>query len=270
MICGLILLTGVYPLALAWRANRQTTLVHALGWATAAWLAWLPALLLTDLRPGTAAALVRYAAVCLTGCAGVAVLGARRPGATAWNFVVLAQLAVLLLPIAEGLGELRLDALRLVFLAATLAVGALNYLPTRLAAAVVCLAIGCGVELTLLASAGEAGNALERAAPLSRCLLAASPWFAWVQIRTRAVPASEFDRLWLGFRDRYGLVWGQRVREQFNRAAVNAGWSVVLRWRGLRWQPGAEPRGDAQTAALRALLKRFGSDESTVERETRE
>lgn len=265
MICGLILLTAGFPLALAWRANRHTTLRHALAWTFAAWATWGLALLLTDLRPGGAADLARYIALCLTGCAAVAVLGARRPGVTAWNFVVLAQLAVLLLPIAEGLGEPRLDLLRLVFLAATLAVGVLNYLPTRLAAAMVALAIGGGVEVLRLHYSAEGAPALERAAPYSRCLLAASPWFALVSVRAAPVPRSLFDQLWISFRDRFGLVWAQRLREQFNRAAAHAGWPVVLRWRGLRLERGSatadEPSREEMVAALRALLKRFGPAE---------
>jgi hypothetical protein len=40
---------------------------------------------------------LRYLALCLTGCVGVAVLGARRPGVGAWDFVLLGLLAVLLL-----------------------------------------------------------------------------------------------------------------------------------------------------------------------------
>src|SRR5438552_12944159 len=131
MICGLILLTACYPLARAWRANQGTTLRHALVWAYAGWVAWGAGFLLSELRPGGAVTPIRYVALCLTGCAAVAVLGARRPGVTAWNFVVLAQLAVLLLPLAEGLGNLHLDSLWLIFLGGTLAIGILNYLPTR-------------------------------------------------------------------------------------------------------------------------------------------
>jgi hypothetical protein len=66
----------------------------------------------------------------------------------------------------------------------------------------------------------------------------------------------------LDFRDRFGLVWAQRVREQFNRAAANAGWPVRLYWQGLHLSAGAplpEPAVQAEVvAALRALLKRFG------------
>ena len=58
--------------------------------ATAAW-------------PGSRVAALGYTALSLTGCAGVAVLGARRPGVGPWNFVLLGLLAVMLLPLAEGL-----------------------------------------------------------------------------------------------------------------------------------------------------------------------
>ena len=215
---------------------------------------------------------MRYLALCLTSCAAVAVLGARRPGVTAWNFVVLSQLAILLVPIAEGLGEVRLDPLRLAFLAATLAVGALNYLPTHLAAATVAAAIGCGVELALVRSAPDATPVLERAAPFARCLLAASPWLAFFALRGKRLATSPFDRLWLGFRDCYGLVWGQRVREQFNRSVGNAGWPVVLRWRGLRVDGEKTSPGDADRAellaTLRALLKRFEPETNGAEHDS--
>ena len=72
---------------------------------------------------------------------------------------------------------------------------------------------------------------------------------------------SRFDRLWLDFRDRYGLLWGQRVREQFNRAAHNAGWPVMLFWQGLRLHAAAElpdePTQQEILDTLVALLQRF-------------
>jgi hypothetical protein len=265
MICGILLLTGVYPLVVAWRANRGTTLRSAIVWAVSAWAAWGAAFFLTAQFPGDAATLLRYVALCLTGCTAVAVLGARRPGVHAWNFVVFAQLAVFSLPLAEGLGELHLDSMWLIFLGGTLTIGLLNYLPTRLAAMVVALGIGCGVELALLHFGGAFAPRLEQAALVSRCLLAVSPWFAWTAVRAVRRPLPEFDQIWMRFRDRFGLVWSQRVREQFNRAAANAGWPVVLRWRGLRMQSGMESLSatthDEIVATLRALLKRFGPAE---------
>ncbi len=102
---SLLLLTGFYPLWRAWRANRRTTLRHAIGWSTATWAAWVGAAGL-----GPDAALVRYLALALTGCAGVAVLGARRPIVAAWNFVVASLLVVLLWPVVERMGDLRRTA----------------------------------------------------------------------------------------------------------------------------------------------------------------
>src|SRR5437763_11762318 len=134
----LLCVTGSYPLWRAWRGNRRTSLAHAVGWAAAAWTAWCGTLLLgATADPGTDPTPGRYLALCLTGCAGVAVLGARRPGVGAWNLVVGGLLAVMLLPLAESLiaDKQPLDGLRTAFLATTLAVGVLHYLPTRLAPA---------------------------------------------------------------------------------------------------------------------------------------
>jgi hypothetical protein len=258
VVWGLLFLTGFYPLVEACRANRDTTLRQAVLWALVAWAAWVGAAWAGALGPGPDAGLVRYVALCLSGCAGVAVLGARRPGVGAWNFVVVGLLAVLLRPLAEGLGELRLGLPHLAFLAATLAVGLLNYLPTRLGPAAVLFGAGCGVEVARLAGVVP-GESVELA---GRCLLATAPWSGWLACR-RPGPATEFDALWRAYRDRFGLVWGLRAREQFNRAAANAGWAVCLHWGGLRPARQGVPEDPGPAlAALRAILKRFGPEEA--------
>jgi hypothetical protein len=167
---------------------------------------------------------------------------------------------VLLLPLAQGLGSLRYSGLQAGFLAATVAVGVLNYLPTRLAPAALLVAAGCAVEILRLADVSGA----ERLAPAGHLLLALSPWAASGLFRGRTQAPSEFDRTWLAFRDRFGLLWSQRTREQFNRSSAHAGWPVYLRWQGLRLRPGAAVPGpavqDAILDTLRALLKRFGPE----------
>lgn len=257
----LLILTGAYPLWYAWRANRRTSLLQAVNWAVTAWTVWGLCLAATG---SDQVVLLRYLALCLTGCAGIAVLGARRPGVTAWNCVVLGLLAVHLLPIAEGAltgSGLQLDGFRIFFLSATLAVGVLNYLPTRLAAATLLAALGCAFELWQLANAPFVA-AGDWTFPVSVLWLTLVPWTAWVALRGQTPPAAVFDQLWLSFRDRFGLVWGQRLREQFNSSARHAGWPVVLRWQGLRLVPGQlPPTSETQTEmliALRALMKRFG------------
>lgn len=252
----LIFLTTAYPLVRAWRANRDTSLFHAVHWAIAAWAAWGWAGLSA---PTEAADRTRnlYLALCLTGCAGVAVLGARRPGVGAWNLVVAGLLAVLLLPLAEGVvrsEEWHLDGIRLFFLAATVAVGIINYLPTRLGPAALLLAVVCVWVM------GGFGLDAQPIWLRARWLIVLVPWVALIGIR-RVPPASPFDPLWLDFRDRYGLVWGQRLREQFNHSAAHANWPVRLRWRGLQHiDKGAPPDLAPPTATLLALMQRFVPD----------
>jgi hypothetical protein len=259
--------TAAYPLWYAWRANRRTSLVQAVHWAIAAWTVW--GLLAFAANPAAPLQLarLRHLALCLTGCAGVAVLGARRPGVGAWNFVVFGLLAVLLLPQVEGLptgAGLHLDAFHTFFLAATLAVGILNYLPTRFALVVLITAAVAAAEILQLHGGELFAGRPDLGLVMTGAWAAVLPWLAYEVGRRRVPPASEFDRLWLAFRDRFGLFWGQRLREQFNNAARHAGWPVVLRWQGLRLLPGAA-RPDREILAeifvsLGALMKRFGSD----------
>ncbi len=258
----IVLLSGARPWWLAWRANRATSLAHAVRWGVGAWAVWC--LAAAEAWSGGAVPELRYVALALTGCAGVAVLGARRPGAGPWNFVVAGLLAVLLLPFAESgvTGKpLHLDGVRIVFLAATLAVGIVNYLPTRLAGAALLVALGCALEVFVLTGPAHNVSVTYRRWPALSLWPGLVPWLALMLLRTRAPAGSSFDRLWLDFRDRFGLVWAQRVREQFNRSAHHAGWPVVLRWQGLRLVPGAAlPDAAVQDdiiATLRALTKRF-------------
>jgi hypothetical protein len=254
-LCGLVMLTGAWPLWRALAANRATTLRQPLLWAAGAWLAWALVLLLSDTRqfdPGVG----RHVALALTGCAGVAVLGARRPGAGAWNFVVCGLLVTLMLPVAEGKGTARLDGPHLVFLTGTLAVGLANYLPTRGGPAALLVALGAGLGLAVQVSRGP-GDGVELAGGLC---LAAAPWAGLGLLGRPRQGRTEFDRAWLDFRDRYGFVWGQRVREQFNRAAANAGQPVVLRWDGLTAPDGADTT--AALELLRAVLNRFAESEA--------
>jgi hypothetical protein len=248
-VAALILLAGVaWPLWLAWRATAHTTLRATMGWLSAAWVAWLLALALRDDLAG-------YLALSLSACAGIAVLGARRPGVGAWNFVVAGLLAVLLLPMAQAWGSLRVETAQAIFLAAVLAVPILNYLPTRLGPGVILSAMGFAGALVHLA-----GSRLGAGHEVAHLCVAAGPWLALLTRRWRE-PRSAFDQTWLRFRDGFGFVWGQRARNQLNRAAENAGLTPRLAWRGL-----VEADGSIATAAddmlqlLQGVLKRFGNE----------
>ncbi|MBI3410193.1 MAG: hypothetical protein HY040_17775 [Planctomycetes bacterium] len=253
---------GLWPLLRAWWSNRRTSLLHALNWVGAAWVAWGIALvfmapLQSGMEPG------RYLALCFSGAAGVAFLGARFPQVGAWNFVVLGLLAVLVLPLLENriLGMPVLGPLRIIFLAATLAVAVLNYLPTRFWPAAALWTLACAGEMTLLFASKPD---LVRSAPALHLLCLAIPWAAFICERTRAKPTAQFDAMWREFRDHWGLFWAQRVREQFNRSAHHAGWPVHLYWQGLALlQTGlpSETTQDEIIATLKALLKRFRGED---------
>src|SRR5262249_53564322 len=134
---------------------------------------WAALLLAEVLAWNTALPVIRYLALSLTACAGVAVLGARRPGMAAWNFVLIALLAVFLLPLAQGLltGEGSPQGIIwTVFLAMTLGVGLINYLFTRLAIGAVMLAGACTLEIVAL----RQGVGWESSA--AGWLLALAPW----------------------------------------------------------------------------------------------
>jgi hypothetical protein len=246
-----VIISALYPLMIALRANLSTSLVFAIGWAILAWTTgWLLSL-------WSDSSLLTYAALALTGCAGVAVLGARWPGASAWNFVCAGLLAVLLAPLAEARvldTPVRLGLMRTIFLASLLGVTVVNYLPTRLAGGAALLALGSGLALSRILD-GRGINA-----PIAWCI-GGAPWTAWLGMRIGSLPTLPVDRAWQRFRDRFGLIWGLRLCEQFNRTAINARRNVELRWSGIRSRDGTPLDADASAFALEtvdALTKRFG------------
>lgn len=247
-------LTGALPLLLATGANRSTTLFHALTWACCAWLGWL-AVILQTLLWGTPGNVTVYLALSLTGCAGVGVLGARRPGVGAWNFVLVGLLAVLLLPVAQGLGELRLVPAQVGFLALLLVVVVLNHLPTRFGVSALLLGAGSAVQLCHLAGYSWARGQIG----ISLVVIAAVPVAAWAGLLMHRDEIEPLRKEWLRFRDRFGCLWAVRIREQFHRAAANAGKEVRLNWGGHILPPSAGQADDsALLNLLRATMKRFG------------
>ena len=235
---NLVLLAGFYPLLVAWRSSAGSTIRHALGWAVAAWAAWC-----VGVSPEW-----RYVALCLTACAGVAVLGRARPGAGAWHFVVVGLLVTLLLPLLMGLGELRLQREQVWFLGAVLLVGVANYLPTRLFVPAALLLACCGLELAAVAGLARA--------VARRCARCPSPCRGRRGSSGRRPGSRGVDRAWWLFRHRFGFLWAERMRDQFNRAADNANLGATLGRGGFVGPMTDEARERAETL-LAALLGRF-------------
>jgi hypothetical protein len=246
-----------------WPSNRGSSLSHTVTWALVAWIAWI--LTLPMEPPGTRAGPWTYLALALTGCASVAVLGARRPGVAMWNAVVVALLAVELLPWAESVvrqDDLHFDGLRMASLAGAIAIGVLNYLPTRYLPSALLVGVGCACEWIRFWNAED--GTFQVVDYLGRSALGAAPIAGWFFARLlQKSKLNEFDRCWIDFRDRFGVVWGQRLREQFNQAAHHAGHPVRLSWQGLRRQQTGQAIDQIELnellQLLQALMKRFGN-----------
>jgi hypothetical protein len=245
-----------------WASNRWSSLSHTVTWALVSWLAWILTLPLEP--PGTRAGPWTYLALALTGCASVAVLGARRPGVAMWNAVVVALLAVELLPWAESVvrqDDLHFDALRMASLAGAIVIGVVNYLPTHYFLSALLVGIGCACAWVRFWKADD--GTFQAVDFLGRSALGTAPVAGWLFGNLlQHSKANEFDRCWIGFRDRFGVVWGQRLREQFNQAARHAGHHVRLTWQGLRRLQTGQPIDRKELSALlqilQALMKRFG------------
>jgi hypothetical protein len=260
--CCLAVASAGWPLWQALRAARGTTLLPTVTWLIGSWLAWLGVamclLLSWPLWP------VMQIALALTACAGVSVLGARRPGFGAWSFVTLGLLAVLLLPLLEqpwSAPHWSVDAPRSIFLGLVLAVGLLNYAPTRWGPTAALTAGPLGFAVWALAAPPAREEVPMAVWALALSALVISVWTTWALLRKHRLAGNPIDQLWSSFRDRYGLAWAKRVQEQFNQAASHAGCRERLTWRGMT---ASELSGERQAELfelLQAVLKRFGLEQ---------
>jgi len=260
------LATASWPLARAWRGGRGTALRWAIPWAGLA-IAQGMVGQIRALQPrrefasSTAAGWIFLSALAALA-ATIAILNARRPGAGAWAFLIGTLMLILACipnldgspladwPDGEGWSRPRLDNPFTLFFLLLMFVGLTNYAFTRywLPAGLLGVAIWLGVFP--VAEPGEFA---------SPWLLALAAWMAEAQSTRREPAASGLDRLWLWFRDHWGVVWALRVQERFNRAAQAAGWPIRLGWSGAEPVEGGGPAAipEGAEATLKALLRRF-------------
>ena len=232
------------PLRRLWFAMRRTALRSACAWVTVATGVWLAAALAAALepRPGSWVAIghLRLMAATCSLCPLIAVLGARWPGARAWNLIVLSLLVIFALPVLQQwlLGRtlerqrVGMDGPRFVFYWLVAAVGLLNYLPTRfgLSAGVAALALAAQ---TIAVGPWEVSSGLVSGlSAVAGLLVSAAAWLAFA-LRPKPQPAGP-DAAWLRLRDGWGAVWALRVRDRWNAAAAHYGWPCRIEWSGLR------------------------------------
>ena len=255
------------------RRLRGTTLVTAAQWALAGVLLWSVVLVgdlwLKEFTKG-GADLLWYGVAVVCVCPPIAVLGARRPGASTWAFFVLLPLLLVLMWPAFAATRvwkfgtpLELEEPALIGFAVVLVMGCGNYFGTKFTLPALLYSV---VVVLLLAPLSVVAPEMLRDKDRARCwatvILAAS--VAIARMRTIAIPASTevWDRVWLDFIDSYGLVWGKRVMDRLNDAAQHEGWTARLEWQGFVWRPNVTEADQVATreridATLRWLMKRF-------------
>ncbi len=158
-------------------------------------------------------------------CPAMAVLGAKRPQNRAWGLVVVSLVVILLLPSLPSLlgkADQRFGHwLMQWFLGALVIFAWLNHLPTRYGIAATILAVGQGAWVLGGLPIGFWLTSLS-------AIVAVACGRFWPIARR----SNGWNRVWLDFRDSYGVVWGLRVMERMNALANAAGSDINLEWSG--------------------------------------
>ena len=259
------------------RQLRGTTLVAPANWCLLSSLVLMVVETWLFLRPvGPAEAAWRYLAAVSTFCPMMALLGAKRPQDRGWQFIVASLWIVLALPATQDLvfspgSRLHLHAAWQWFLIILIVISLANYLPTRFGGSAMLVAIG---QWLLLREQSPFMSQLPTNSEPAwgLLLLALSILWARITIARRRDTRQGWSRVWIDFRDCFGVVWALRITERVNQSARAYGWPIRLTWNGFVGadQPADLPDQSAFSSevelSLRTLLRRFVSPEWIDER----
>lgn len=267
---AIALLPGVHRLRHAWLGAWGTSLRPAVTWFIVTWFVTFLAqgIALTESpasgRPWTGHVTYLGSLCALAGA--VSLLNARRPGADAWAILTMLLVGVLLIPWLEGSGlvrnvpplaRLRLESPWSIFYGLLAGCSVVNYAATGFGTTALWVGLGWATILV----------GLIRAAPPADL---ARVWSLWglavalagtptARVRSSEARQSSAGRLWIWFRDRWGLVWALRIQDRFNATASTAGWSLRLGWTGLRRPDGSPaPPEEVPAEAVRTLIALLG------------
>lgn len=254
----------------------ETTLAAAWTWSFAAVTAvgcieiavWLATRDQGPLSPLPAwAAAARYAAAVLALCPTIAVLGAKRPQDRAWQWVVLSFWAILLVPAARSYlllgGEIAVHAAQGTLMLVVASMGAVNWFATRFRWAAIA---ACAAQLTLIAPYTPLASVALPAFPPNALIPVLLALVARRLQENPARSANSTERLWLDFRDAFGLFWAVRVMARLNAASAQHGWPITVTWRGIEFGDADDRPLAAFARSLRMLLRRFVADDWLPER----
>lgn len=196
--------------------------------------------LMVGLTEGTVD-LGRYLSVLLLAGAGIAVLGARRPGSESWWWFVVAPMFLVLgwpvfLTWGEGWVPDQLELMTPAFFGCLLVIvmAGGNYLATRWQSACCFAVVATTLSLmrytSLISQAWRVSEMLRLGSEF--CGMCAI-WAAMRSlIRVHPQPLG-LNRFWIDFRDAYGIVWAYRVMERLNEEANRHDWPIRFEIEGI-------------------------------------
>ena len=269
IISLLCLLSAAWPVCELWLSFRRTALRSACCWTAIAYSLWVlhavAAPLVWKSEHGVCLGHLRLLAATSVLWFLVAVLGARWPGAAAWNLIVFSLLVVFALPLIEQAvlrgpleqSRVGMDGPRFAFYWVIALVGIFNYLPTRFGLVALLFAVGVAGQSVAAGPWTIASETAVLLSALANLFVSCAAWSA-VVLRPKN-PRLGIHGAWLRFRDSWGVVWATRFRDRWNATAINQEWPLYLSWDGFR-RRGME-LDDTQYAAadrqFRVMLRRF-------------
>jgi hypothetical protein len=259
-----------------WRsAVGGTTLVHSWFWMMLALTVWVAVQILALDAVGLSAgwqSRIGYFASTLLFAPFVSVLGAKRPGSRVWDwFIVLPMIVVLNWPViaasVSDLPEHTLDlegpALMGALVVLVMILG--NYFGTMFTPLALLLggSLLCGLTeySGILPRLGD-GHFVPRMIVSAGLLIALL--LAPVMYQRQLPHRSGYQRVWLDFRDWFGVLWTKRVMDRLNQTAEAKQWPVRFGLDGIAWQEESalDSQHDAEIEhTLRWLFRRFTNDE---------
>lgn len=279
LICSSIVLEFVIAGAAAelYRRVRGTTLAEPALWAIAAALSLAVAdawgAFITDASTEIWASFRDYATAVSVFCPIMAVLGAKRPQHRGWQWVVASLWLVLLVPggqalVASAGSRLELASAWRLLLWALIAIGLLNYLPTRHSVAAALFAVAQALLLSPYLLTIEMTAQFRS---VGVWVVASSILAVVISARRRVrggpsqspVTTSSLQGLserWEALRDGWGAFWALRILQRINQTADLSDWPVRLHWwTGLELAESPwEPEVDAHIEqTFDSLLRRF-------------
>ena len=269
------LLISLWVVAHSLKRLRQTTLPTATWWAMGGLVIAIVAQSIELANPDQANGWVDlgwyFAAVVLL-CPGIAVLGARRPGASVWAFFVLLPLVLVLMwpavasfQVARPAEPIEIEVPALVGFGLVLIMSGGNYFGTRYTMSMFYYA-GAIVLLVVPMSVASPDFFPERSTSRFIASLGFLLAISETNRRSKAEADDEIsllDVLWFDFMDSFGMVWAKRVMDRVNESARREKWAMHLELHGfvpIAESPSADELLHTEKRiehTFRWLLKRF-------------